>query len=163
VKVWDARGSWSILTFAGHRDIQGETARLWSVALSPDGKRVASGSYDDTVTVWDAWTGDELLSLKGGIRGGAFSPDGNRRASADGLALRLMSWRDGSWVPTSGNNVVMVGTDNNGLLHIRIFDAAGRRTADSNETQLPARAAAIATLKQQLPGLLPPHVLTEAE
>lgn len=80
-----------------------------------------------------------------------------------GFDLRLMSWGDGSGAPTSGKNLVVVGTDNNGLLHIRIFDAAGNRIKDTDETQLPAQAAAIATLKQQLPGLLPPHVLTDAE
>jgi diacylglycerol kinase family enzyme len=85
------------------------------------------------------------------------------RLSDAGFDLRLMSWDDGSGVPTSGKKLVVVGTDNNGLLHIRIFDAAGNRIEDTDETQLPARAAAIATLKQRLPGLLPPHVLTGAE
>src|SRR4051812_28952428 len=74
-----------------------------------------------------------------------------------------MSWGDGSGVPTSGKNLVVVGTDNNGSLHIRIFDATGNRTKDTDETQLPAQAAAIATLKQRLPGLSPPHVLTGME
>ena len=75
-----------------------------------------------------------------------------------------MSWGDGTGVPTSGSNLVIVGTDNKDLLHIRIFDAAGNRVTDTDETKLPAaQAAAIATLKQQLPGLLPPHVLTYAE
>jgi spermidine synthase len=77
--------------------------------------------------------------------------------------LRLMSWGDGSGVPTSGKNLVVVGTDNNGLLHIRIFDATGARTKDRDEKQLPAQAAAIATLKQQLPGLLPPYKMTDDE
>ena len=80
-----------------------------------------------------------------------------------GFDLQLMSWGDGSGVPASGNNLVIVGIDNNNLLHIRIYDAAGTRITDTDETQLPAQAAAIATLKQQLPGLLPPHVLTDAE
>src|SRR5262245_57647351 len=76
-----------------------------------------------------------------------------------GFDLRLMSWGDGSGVPTSGNNLVIVGTDNNGLLHIRIFDAGGNRVMDKDETQLPAsQAGAITTLKQQLSGLLPPHL-----
>ena len=78
---------------------------------------------------------------------------------------RLMSWGDGTGVPTSGNNLVIVGADNGGMLHIRIFDAAGTFT-DTVETNpnLPAAAfAAIAALKQQLPGLLPPHVLTGNE
>src|SRR5262249_53378041 len=78
--------------------------------------------------------------------------------------LRLMSWGDGSGVPTSGQSLVIVGTDNNGLLHIRIFDLSGKLVTDTDETQLPsAQASAISNLKQQLPGLLPPLVLTGAD
>jgi len=81
-----------------------------------------------------------------------------------GFDLQLMSWGDGTGVPTSGNNLVIVGTDNNNLLHIRIFDQDGNRVTDIDETKLPpAQAQAILTLKQQLPGLLPPHVMTDAE
>jgi hypothetical protein len=91
-----------------------------------------------------------------------FYPDGPPRA--DGFDLRLTSWGDGSGVSTSGNNLVLVGTGNDGLLHIRIFDAGGFRMVDTDETLLPAtKAGAISTLKQQLPGLSPPHVLTGAE
>jgi hypothetical protein len=86
-----------------------------------------------------------------------------RTSLVAGFDLRLMSWGNGSGVPAFGINLVVVGTDNNGLLHIRIFDAAGNRTIDTDETQLPAQAAAVATLKARLPGLLPPHVLTDAE
>jgi hypothetical protein len=75
-----------------------------------------------------------------------------------------MSWGDGSGVPTSGSDIVIVGVDNNGLLHIRIFDASGKEVTDTDETKLPAtRAGAISALKRQIPGLLPPHVLTAAE
>ena len=35
------------------------------MAFSPDGKRIATGSEDKTVKVWDAQTGQELLTLKG--------------------------------------------------------------------------------------------------
>ena len=76
----------------------------------------------------------------------------------------MMSWGAGSGVPTSGNDLVIVGIDNNHLLHIRIFDASGNRVTDTDETKLPGtQAPGISTLKQQLPGLLPPHVLTSAE
>jgi hypothetical protein len=75
-----------------------------------------------------------------------------------------MSWGDGSGVPTSGSDIVIVGVDHNGLLHIRIFDASGEEVTDTDETKLPAtRAAAISALKQQIPGLLPPYVLSAAE
>jgi WD40 repeat protein len=35
------------------------------VAYSPDGRRLASVSYDKTVKIWDSATGKELLALKG--------------------------------------------------------------------------------------------------
>src|SRR5262249_59552512 len=40
-------------------------ASVTSLAFSPDGRRLASGSQDGTVKVWDAQTGQETLILKG--------------------------------------------------------------------------------------------------
>jgi phage N-6-adenine-methyltransferase len=101
--------------------------------------------------------------------------------------LQLMSWGDGSNVPTSGQGLVIAGLDNNSLLHIRTFDTTGLRTdtyeemkggaldlvtadasghglSDTPASNLPqAQAQAIAVLKRQLPGWLPPHVLSHAE
>ena len=48
------------------------------------GNRIASGSRDKTVRVWDAATGLEALSLKGhtsSVSSVAFSPDGKRIVS----------------------------------------------------------------------------------
>jgi hypothetical protein len=55
------------------------------MAYSPDGQRLATASEDHTVRVWDAATGQELLSLQGHtlrVWGLAYSPDGQRLASA---------------------------------------------------------------------------------
>ncbi|HUU19879.1 MAG TPA: protein kinase [Sedimentisphaerales bacterium] len=51
----------------------------WNLAISPDGKHVASGGDDNTIKVWDAATGAEVMTLPGhkdGISSVAFSPDG---------------------------------------------------------------------------------------
>jgi hypothetical protein len=61
------------------------------VAYSPDGRRIASASGDQSLKVWDAATGRELLTLRGhtaSVQGVAYSPDGRRIASAgnDGTA-----------------------------------------------------------------------------
>lgn len=62
----------------------GHTGRVWSVVWSPDSSRVASGSSDKTVRVWDATTGANPYTYSGHadtIYAVAWSPDGKRIAS----------------------------------------------------------------------------------
>ena len=49
-----------------------------------------------------------------------------------------MSWGDGAGVPNSGQNLVILGIDNNDRLHIRIFDPGGNPVTDADETKVPA-------------------------
>ncbi len=77
--------SWSIET-RRHRGY------LASSALSPDGKKIATGGMDGIIHIWDADTGEFLRVLVGHnsyVTGLAWSPDGNTLASAgsfDGTA-----------------------------------------------------------------------------
>jgi WD40 repeat protein len=56
-----------------------------AVAWSPDGKRIASGSQDKTVQVWDASSSNTLLTYRGhsyaAVSSVGWSPDGKRIAS----------------------------------------------------------------------------------
>ena len=64
----------------------GHTEPVYAVAISPDGKLVATGSFDKSVKLWDPATGKELKALaKDGhtsqVLAVAFSPDGTLIAS----------------------------------------------------------------------------------
>jgi WD40 repeat protein len=106
VTVCDTQ-TWKVtLTLESH-DGQRDLGRL---SWSPDGTRLAGASRDGTVKVWDATSGQELLSLQGHtgpVLGVSWSPDGTRLASA--AADKMLK----VWDATSGQEVLTLngGTD----------------------------------------------------
>ena len=66
------------------KTLEGHSDYVHSVSLSPDGTKVASGSGDKTVKLWDVTSGECLQTLEGHsvfVNSVSFSPDGTKLAS----------------------------------------------------------------------------------
>jgi WD40 repeat protein/energy-coupling factor transporter ATP-binding protein EcfA2 len=116
----------------GHSDI------VTSVAFSPDGARVITGSYDNTARIWDARSGIPLALLSGHsdhVSAASYSPDGSRIITASwdrtariwdvrtGALLKVLSGHGGRVLSATyspdGTRIATVSDDKTG----RIWDA----------------------------------------
>ncbi len=86
--------------FQGHNDI------VYCASLSPDGKWLASGSYDRKIILWDVATGQQKSQLtghNGAIYDLDFNPTGNILATASGdQTVKLWSVPEGARLDTLG-------------------------------------------------------------
>ena len=116
---------WDVNTGTLKNTIMGDTHRVNSVAFSPDGNTLATGSEDTTIRLWDVNTGtlkNTLIGHTNDVTGVAFSPDGNTLASGHGLGIiadEIVYGGINLWDVHTGNlkNTITAG--------IERFDASG--------------------------------------
>lgn len=69
-------------------ELKGHKGQVAAIAFSPDGETIATGSWDCTVKLWDAATGQERATFRwpiGRVLCLAFAPDGLRLAAGGDL------------------------------------------------------------------------------
>ena len=79
VESWDLRTGARVAT-----EIEGDPASISAVAFGPGASRIATGSTDGVIRLFDAATGEQLMVLRGHtglVNALAFSPDGRKLAS----------------------------------------------------------------------------------
>jgi WD40 repeat protein len=80
ISLWDVASGQRRGVLVGH------SAVAWSLAFTPDGKRLASAGRDMTVKIWDIASNQEVLSLRGfasEVSYVAFSGDGRCLVTCD--------------------------------------------------------------------------------
>jgi WD40 repeat protein len=121
--------------------MKGHSEAVYSVAFTPDGKHVVSGSGDHTVKVWDSATGKEIKTFGGPaghqnlVMSVSISPDGGLIASGgtDNTArlwdlpssspLRALAKSEGASVlAVSPDGAKLAGGDKDG--HVKIWTSA---------------------------------------
>lgn len=156
IKVWDATTAEEILKLRGH------SGAVRSVSFSPDSKRIVSASLDRNegeTKIWEAASGQELLSLQHASFCAALSPNGtnvvtsgldqirtwdantgkevfSRHEKTDQIACVAFS-RDGKLVAIGVRNLQRVQPGE--LKHIKILDA----TTGEQVFQFPGHRSAV--------------------
>jgi dipeptidyl aminopeptidase/acylaminoacyl peptidase len=98
--VWDTKTWKPVAKLKGHHD------GLYCVAISPDGRTLATGSYDQKIKLWDLAKKTELRQLdghNGPVHDLAFHPTGKILASASGdRTVKLWDVATGKRLDTLG-------------------------------------------------------------
>jgi WD40 repeat protein len=131
---------------------EGHTEMVRCVAFSPDGKTLASGSFDNTIRFWDVASGKEQTTLKDaavfGVESVAFSPNGKILASgAGGNTIKL-------WDISTQKATTLLDEESEYAVPLVVFSPDGKTLASGGQCISNIRLWDVTTRKRAatLPG-----------
>src|SRR5258708_7222042 len=124
VQVWNTNNGHLVATYRGHRDF------VAALSWSPDGKYVASASYDKTVQVWEASTGRTVTIYHGHASSGSFVSD--VQWSPDGKTIASSGQDVQDWNPMTGKALVKYNGTTGGVNSLA-WSPDGTRIASSGQ------------------------------
>jgi WD40 repeat protein len=135
-------------------DFVGHTGDVWAVAVSPDSRYVVSGSYDQTVRLWEIATGKPLLTIFQGTDNEwvAWTRDGFYAASPGGEGYVGYHINRGEEKAADYVSVAQVGD-----LFYRP-DLVAKRIQGGFEQEIQAELARIGSIDEVIASGLPPLV-----
>jgi WD40 repeat protein/serine/threonine protein kinase len=121
---------WQRQTHLELKTLRGHLERVETVAFSPDGRRILTGSRDTTAAkVWDTVSGDELFTLNGHLHGiniSDWSPDGQRIATGSHDAT-VKLW------DASGGKLLLTFTNHTGRIESVRFSSDSQMVLSSSD------------------------------
>ena len=100
IVIWNTQNWQKKRTFKGHDD------SIYAAAMNPDGKLLATGSYDKSILIWNLATGKVVTTIEGhqgAVFDLAFHPQGKMLASSsDDSTVKLWDVKSGHRIDTLG-------------------------------------------------------------
>jgi WD40 repeat protein len=144
---------WDVATGQERFPAPGHGGPVRTVAVTPDGSRVASWSYDTTVKLWDVIGRAERLTLQDPVfwKPAAFSADGRLVAAAHWSDVRgwalpggkaAFTWKKGpgeapaGYVAASPNGKFLALRSEKGIVTVRVVDREGTTTEEETPGRL---------------------------